>query len=137
MSGGAIEYVMGVYTDGTQNWSGKSSTWNSGFSGCLGSSCSSTYDGVAYPESKYYNSYTNTGTSSSPITNYTSDMQHALMETQKWYGDSEYFVNGNNPWFRRGGNCGSSYSGIFFYNDDVGNGGNFSYNGSRSSLIIN
>ncbi|MDD5979902.1 MAG: hypothetical protein PUC23_02170, partial [bacterium] len=57
MSGGAMEYVMGVYTDGTKNWSGISETLNSGFSGCLGG-CSSTYDGVAYPDSKYYNSDT-------------------------------------------------------------------------------
>ena len=82
MSGGSFEYVMGVYTDGIKNWSGYSTSNNnhSGFSGCLGSSCSSTYSGLTYPESKYYNSYTNTGTISSPITNYTSNMQHALIE---------------------------------------------------------
>ncbi|MDD5980468.1 MAG: hypothetical protein PUC23_05115 [bacterium] len=121
MSGGSFEYVMGVYTDGTQNWSGKSSTSNSGFSGCLGSSCSSTYDGVAYPDSKYYNSYTNTGTSSSPITNYTSSMQHALTETKNWFGDYAYFVVGDSPWFGRGGNCyDGSYSGVFYYYYDNG-----------------
>ncbi len=135
MSGGAHEYVMGVYTDGTQNWSGGTSN-NSGFSGCLGSDCSSTYDGVAYPESKYYNSYTNTGTSGSPITNYTSDMQHALTETKNWFGDYAYFVNGSNPWFRRGGYYyDGSYAGVFYcsYYD----GDSYSNYSSRSSLIIN
>ncbi len=136
MSGGAYEFVMGVYTDGTKNWSGYNSTSNSGFSGCLGSSCSSTYDGVAYPESKYYNSYTNTGTAGSPITNYTSDMQHALTEAKNWFGDYANFVSGNSPWFRRGGNYSNgSDAGIFYYYFNYGNG--FSNYSSRSSLIIN
>ena len=51
-----------------------------------------TYSGVAYPESKYYNSYTNTGDGVSPVTNYTNDMQHALTETQNWYSDGAGFV---------------------------------------------
>ena len=136
MSGGAHEYVMGVYTDGTQNWSGESSTSNSGFSGCLERDCSSTYDGVAYPESKYYNSYTNTGKNSSPITNYTSSMQHALTETKNWYGDHAAFVDGNNPWFSRGGYYAyNSIAGVFYYNYGAGSSPN--YESSRSSLIIN
>ncbi len=129
MSGGADEYVMGVYTDGTQNWSGNDSTYNSGFSGCLGSSCSSTYDGLAYPESKYYNSYTTEA-------NYTSDMQHALTETQRWFGGYAGFVDGNDPWFRRGGGYyNGSYAGVFYYGyyDGYSN----SFDSSRSSLIIN
>ena len=116
MSGGSLEYVMGVYTDGTQNWSGYNSTYNSGFTGCLGSSCSS-YTGVAYPESKYYNSYTNTGTYSSPVTNYTNDMQHALTETPGWYSDIARFVSSSSPWFMRGGYYyDSSSAGVFFFN---------------------
>ncbi len=136
MSAGSSEYVMGVYTDGTRNWSGYSSSENSGFSGCLGSDCSSTYDGLAYPESKYYNSYTNTGTQSSPITNYTSDMQHALTETKNWFGASANFVYGSNPWFLRGGYYYyGSIAGVFYYN--YGDGGIYSNGSSRSSLIIN
>ncbi len=116
MSGGAYEYVMGVYTDGTQNWSGYSSTDNSGFSGCLGRDCSSTYDGVAYPDSKYYNSYTTS-------TNYTnSNLQHALTETKNWYSDSANFVNSSYPWFLRGGYYSQSTSaGVFYFNSTIGN----------------
>ena len=120
MSGGAGEYVMGVYTDGTQNWSGKNSTSNSGFTGML--SDGTTYSGVAYPESKYYNSYTNTGTYSSPVTNYTNDMQHALTETKKWYSDDAYFVDSSIPWFMRGGFYSDSGSaGVFNFIYNIGN----------------
>ena len=125
MSGGSYEYVMGVYTDGTRNWSGNNSSSNSGFTGCLGSSCSS-YTGVAYPESKYYNSYTNTGNGASPVTNYTNDMQHALIETKNWYSDFAYFVNSNFPWFIRGGYYSDSGSaGVFFFSYDYGNANSY------------
>ena len=110
MSGGSWEYAMGVYTNGTKNWSGNDSTYNSGFTGCLGSSCSS-YTGVAYPESKYYNKYT---TSS----NYTTEgLQHALIETQNWYSDNASFVSSGSPWFMRGGYyVNSSNAGVFGFN---------------------
>ncbi|MDD5979995.1 MAG: hypothetical protein PUC23_02665 [bacterium] len=141
MSGGALEYVMGVYTDGTQNWSGDESygdeTYNSGFSGCLGNGCSSTYTGVEYPDPKYYNSYNNTGTFDSPITNYTSDMQHALTETKTWYGDDFGFVDSRCPWFLRGGQGSDENkgNGIFEIYSEYGLADNNF--GSRSSLIIN
>ena len=119
MSGGAFEYVMGVYTDGTQNWSGYNATSNSGFTGMLYNG--TTYSGVAYPESKYYNSYTNTGTTSSPVTNYTNDMQHALMETKRWYSDDALFVSSSDPWFVRGRYYDdSSVAGVFSFNFDGG-----------------
>ena len=126
MSGGSNEYVMGVYTDGTKNWSGYDSTYNSGFTGCLGSSCSS-YTGVAYPESKYYNKYT---TSS----NYTTEgLQHVLIETQNWYSDYAYFVNSNTPWFMHGGGySNSSSAGVFGFNR--GNG--FAYSNHSVRLVI-
>ena len=131
MSGGAGEYVMGVYTDGTQNWSGKNSTSNSGFTGML--SDGTTYSGVAYPESKYYNSYTNTGTYSSPVTNYTNDMQHALIETKNWYSDVADFVNSNYPWFVRGGGYGNSGgAGVFGFGYNYG----IASNGCGVRLVI-
>ena len=120
MSGGALEYVMGVYTDGTKNWSGNGSTSNSGFTGCLGD-CSSSYSGVAYPKSKYYSSYTNTGDGASPVTNYTNDMQHALIETKNWYSDVADFVSSYYPWLMRG--CGpgcSSKAGVFHFTANYG-----------------
>ena len=98
MSGGGTEYVMGVYTDGTDNWSGYSSTDNSGFNGCLGYECDYGFktDGLEYPESKYYNSYTT-------FANYTNaNLQHALKETANWYNDYDYFVSQTFPWYTRG-----------------------------------
>ena len=131
MSGGTKEYVMGVYTDGTKNWSGHDSTDNSGFSGCLGNNCSNTYDGLAYPESKYYNSYTTEA-------NYTTaNLQHALVETTGWFGDGQIFVGSFGPWFMRSGGYsdGSSGAGVFFYYYDYGNSS--SVVSSRFSLTVN
>ncbi len=134
MSGGSFEYVMGVYTDGTQNWSGNDSSINSGFSGCLGEGCSGTYSGLAYPESKYYNNYTTS-------TNYTSEkLQHALVETEGWYNVDAVFVDGNYPWIIRGGYYrGDSYAGIFYYDKLDGYDGDNTMSGGgggcRSVLI--
>ena len=131
MSGGVNEYVMGVYTDGTQNWSGGNSRYNSGFTGCLDTSCSSTYSGNAYPSStKYYNSYTTS-------TDYTNaGLQHANLETANWYGSSAGdFVDGINPWYKRGGHCfDGSAAGIFEIGRHVGGGFN-QYFSSRSIII--
>ena len=129
MSGGVYEYVMGVYTDGTRNWSGYVSSSNSGFTGCLGD-CSSSYSGVAYPESKYYNKYT---TSS----NYTTGgLQHALMETKNWYSDRDSFVNSDFPWFLRGGS-NNGYGGAGVFSFSVNNGGAGFYDGSGRLVITN
>ena len=97
MSGGAAEYVMGVYTDGTKLWSGASTDWNSGFNGCLGVDCiSEKLDSLEFPESKYYNVYT----TSEAYDN--ADLQHAVNETNGWYGDAVAFVSYEYPWFSRG-----------------------------------
>ncbi len=132
MSGGGTEYVMGVYTDGTDNWSGYSSTDNSGFNGCLGYECDYGFktDGLEYPESKYYNSYT----TETAYTN--AGLQHALVETQNWSGDIASFVTFSFSWFVRGGlyYSGSS-AGIFNYYKNTGS--SINVYGLRSSLIIN
>ncbi len=87
----------------------------SGSGGSMGiCSDGSIYSGVAYPKSKYYSSYTNTGDGASPVTNYTNDMQHALIETKNWYSDVADFVSSYYPWLMRG--CGpgcSSKAGVF------------------------
>jgi len=119
MSGGVYEYVMGLYWDGTKLWSGYNLYNNSGFNGWLEEDAKEYTNGVSYPsDSKYYNTYTNTGTEEAPVTNYTS-MQHALTETSGWYGDGAQFVSASYPWVNRGGNynCEDS-AGIFtFYNN--------------------
>src|SRR5574344_937581 len=82
MSGGAAEYVMGVYkpnpipTTGINDWSGFSST-----------STNSQYD-LFTIDTKYYNIYT---TESDYVE---SPLQHAMSETTEWYSGSAVFMNG-------------------------------------------
>ena len=91
MSGGAGEYVMGVYYE---------SRSSSGFS--------------SLPDTKYYNNYTNNYTGSS----YTG---HALTETKNWYSDYADFVNYSYPWFGRGGRYSSgSDVGVFCFLHNIG-----------------
>ena len=106
MSGGAGEYVMGVLADSNgKPMSGNTASYNSGFNGTLTNGTSYT-NGVAFPESKYYNLYTET-----------SYEGHALLETKAWYNDVSNFVNTNSPWFIRGGtNSAKTGAGIFGYN---------------------
>ena len=102
MSGGISEYVMGVLADpnGKPRSGGNSS--NSGFTGMLKDG--TIYTGIAFPDSKYYNLYTDNS----------SYIGHALTETQGWYNDYASFINSERPWITRGGIFGSeNNSGIF------------------------
>ena len=114
MSGGAWEYVMGVFADSNGNpRSGYNSTYNSGFTGML--SDGTTYTGVSFPDSKYYNLYTGSS--------YTG---HALTETKKWYSALANFVNSDYPWFFRGGGCDvNTDAGVFFFSNNIGNENSF------------
>ena len=105
MSGGASEYVMGVFADTNgKPRSGYNSSDNSGFTGMLENG--TTYTGITFPDSKYYNLYTGSS--------YTG---HALTETKNWYSDSASFVNTFYPWFIRGGySLNSKYAGVFNFN---------------------
>jgi len=108
MSGGADEYVMGVYSDSTgKPMSGLSSTSNSGFNGLIGDG--TTYSsGISFPESKYYDLYLSsqfsgdTGTNMSLCTLETCGGQ-SLHETAGWYGDAADFVSSEGLWFLRSG----------------------------------
>ena len=151
MSGGAEEYVMGIYSkrvsgcdvNSYEKWSGLSLTDNihSGFYGCLNSSCSSKLQtGVSYPNSKYYDVYSQKYSGCNPISNntldYSNDKQHALTETGGWYQDQnpDVFISTSTPWFVRGGRHALEYaSGIFGYHTNYGNG--TIYYGSRSVLV--
>ena len=121
MSGGAYEYVMGVFADTSGNpRSGYGSSINSGFTGML--SDGTTYTGITFPDSKYYNLYTGSS--------YTG---HALTETNGWYNDDAIFVNSISPWFRRGGNSYSNTNaGEFNFSNIYGSAS--SYDGLR--LVI-
>ena len=121
MSGGVFEYVMGVLADANgKPRSGKSSSYNSGFTGMLNDG--TTYTGIAFPDSKYYNLYTGTS--------YTG---HALTETKNWYSDANYFVISDRPWFKRGSSYNNKmYAGVFV--SGLGSGGMDSDSSSR--LVI-
>ena len=102
MSGGTYEYVMGVLADpnGKPRSGGNSS--NSGFTGML--SDGTIYTGIAFPDSKYYNLYTDNS----------SYIGHALTETANWYGSAYSFINSERPWIIRGGLYATeNNSGIF------------------------
>ena len=112
MSGGANEYVMGVLADTNgKARSGYSSSYNSGFTGMLKDG--TTYTGITFPDSKYYNLYTGSS--------YTG---HALTETEMWYSDFANFVDASNPWFERGGGYyNSTGAGVFNFVIDSGDSG--------------
>mgnify|MGYP005809517719 CR=1 FL=1 len=98
MSGGAWEYVMGVY--GT---SGSPTVGNSGFE--------------TFPESKYYNLYTAKNNS---------NIGDALYETSRWNSDNALFVGSYFPFFSRGCDCSfTSSAGVFSFSSNNGDGTSF------------
>ena len=106
MSGGAYEYVMGMYQDADGNiHTGSSASYNSGFNGYLNDGTQIT-NGVDLPEDrKYYNLYT--------VKN-NSNIGDALYETSRWNGDDAVFVNSRYPFVGRGGSCDNgSGAGVF------------------------
>jgi len=124
MSGGAWEYVMGVFanSDG-EKWSGGSSTANSGFKGKVGAD-GTDIEGLEWPDEKYYEVYkAHTGTTITSTTACNSGIcyGHALSETASWYQDYALFVNPSNPWFIYGGNYHhGALSGMFSSNYNNG-----------------
>ena len=120
MSGGAQEYVMGVFanSDGTL-WSGYDTRYNSGFTGLVGIKGRS-YTGVDFPDSKYYDVYkADNGTSINAFTTACDGgicYGHGLSEVNNWYGDYAIFVYVERPWFLRGGSYSDGAdAGAFFF----------------------
>ena len=141
MSGGAYEYVMGVYTDGTKLWSGYSNGYygtssinnHSGFNGWLRVDSSNYSVGIDYPDDKYYNLYTTESA-------YTSaGLQHAMIETKEWYGDIVSFVDQYGSWVVRSSK--QAHNGGIFYVTSGQKVGSYGRSdiliGSRSALTIN
>ena len=124
MSGREWEYVMGVLADPNgKPRSGKYSLYSSGFTGMLGDG--TTYTGITFPDSKYYNLYTGD-----------SYPGHALTETAGWYSDNASFVNTSNPWFIRGGYWyDKADAGVFYFN--YSDGGDVDYDYSSRLVISN
>ena len=143
MSGGSYEYVMGVLSDSSGNpRSGYSTSFNSGFNGTVYDSGNNTEktDGIAFPNSKYYDLYLQSQFNGS----YSTNMQlctletcggHALSETASWYNDYADFVVPGYPWFLRGGiyNDGA-LAGVFGSNSDYGFA--IDYSSWRSVLVV-
>jgi len=96
MSGGAYEYVMGVYNK---------SIGNSGFN--------------TWPEIKYYDNYGSTGVTTA--CNSGICYGHALSETAGWYGDHASFINSSNSWLWRSGYYSDvSTAGMFSFGISTG-----------------
>jgi len=100
MSGGAHEYVMGVFanSDG-EKWAG-----NSGFAG-KSTTSGIDVEGLEWPNEKYYEVYkASSGTTINSTTACNGGVcyGHALSETAGWYGDNVGFVSSTSPWFQRG-----------------------------------
>ena len=127
MSGGAYEYVMGMYQDADGNiHTGSSASNNSGFNGYLKNGTQIT-NGVDLPEDrKYYNLYT--------VKN-NSNIGDALYETSRWNGDIAGFVSSSYPFFLRGGDYSStSDAGAFGFSGY--NGGSYGNFGFRICLAV-
>ena len=125
MTGGAIEYVMGVMQDNTNTstpMSGYSTYKNSEFTGKIYDDGNYTsYIGTAFPSSKYYDLYA-FGTSCDDSSAYARRiLGDATSETRGWYSDEMYFVYAQGPWFWRGGSASDgSEAGVFHASGEVG-----------------
>ena len=87
MNDGKKEYVMGVLADTNGN---PTSTKSSGFTGML--SDGTTYTGVPFPDSKYYNLYQDNYYEESAQIG-SKYIGHALKETDSWYGERIGFMH--------------------------------------------
>ena len=139
MSGGAGEKVMGVFanSDGIL-FSGNSTSSNSGFNGLLGADGTAKTDGIAVPESKYYEVYkASSGTTISPLTACSGEYCYgqSLSETSGWYGDYANFVSATNPWLGRGGNYANNV-GAGVFESGNGTGAGFVHSSFRAVLTV-
>ena len=123
MAGGAWEYVMGVMQDNTNTnapMSGYNTSYNSGFTGKVYDSGNYTsYTGITFPNSKYYDLYA-FGTTNNDSSAYARRiLGDATSETRGWYNDKMYFACDKTSWFERGDSAGDlvgSWAGIFYAN---------------------
>jgi type IV pilus assembly protein PilA len=95
MSGGTWDAVMGNY----QNYTGNTSTSNSGFNGPYGDGSGSLTTGMAFPDSRYYNLYTTSNATTA--CNGGICYGHALSETSRWYNDYNTMLTASSSWFLR------------------------------------
>ena len=109
MNDGKKEYVMGVLADTNGNpRSGHISSQTSGFTGMLEDG--TTYTGVPFPDSKYYNLYSGDYYEESAQIG-SKYIGHALKETDSWYGERIGYMQSTPlsnmyPWVLRNWNLG-------------------------------
>jgi len=128
MSGGALEYVMGVMLDESGSpVSGRNSLYNSGFNGSLGcptcdgadSTITSITNGYVWPDKRYYDTYQYStsdqhferrilGDATGEMgpfgtVTYTGSNGSQTRAISSWYADQAWFVSSYRPWFARGG----------------------------------
>ena len=117
MSGGALEYVMGVMLDSTNATpcSGRDATYNSGFDGPYCNATDSKTDGIKFPtDSKYYDVYEYAtvdeqynrrilGDATGEMGPFMSKIYGSSnRQIGSWYDDEAWFVHSLYPWFYRG-----------------------------------
>ena len=128
MSGGSHEYTMGntIYIDDENMISGYTSTANSGYTGIIYDGGNySTFTGISYPETKYYDKYSFGVTSDfkrGKLGDATKEVKQDESETGNWYSQSSNMPNRAASWSLRG----ASYeyltsAGIFAHNYHYGN----------------
>jgi hypothetical protein len=119
MSGGSVEYVMGMYKP-NPIVSPTGIIDRSGFSSVTSDS---QFDLLTI-DSKYYNQYLTNSAATGAI------LGDATNETVGWYGDDTGFAFSYNgfPWFCRSGiPLGGTYTGIFSYSATSGSDGTYSF----------
>ena len=125
MSGGALEYVMGVVMDSNGvPTSGASSSGNSGFNGPYSNASGRYTSGIDFPDEKYYDKYVrgvNTEFNHRILGDATGEMGPFANRISSWYQDEAWFACITHPWFERGGryNDGDG-SGIYFFGYGTG-----------------
>ena len=131
MSGGAHEYTMSniVSNDGTTMMSGYKSSSNSGYTGKIYDSGNYTsYTGIDYPNSKYYDKYSY---SKSDTSKKRSKLGDGIKEVyNNWYRDFSSLARSNSPWIDRGGDSNSGASAGVFCSSTY-HGSSNPYNSSR------
>ena len=137
MSGGADEYTMAnmVSNDGTTMMSGYNTSYNSSYTGKVYDTGNyTTYTGVAYPDTKYYDKYSFSEISASRKRSKLGDgIKEVYKGSKGWYSDSSSLARSNSPWFTRGGFYYSgAIAGVFHSNYSYGN----ALSTSSSRLVI-
>ena len=137
MSGGAWEYTMAnmVSNNGSTMMSGRSSSYNSGYTGKVYDSGNYTaYTGIAYPDSKYYDKYSFSASYNSRIRSKLGDgIKEVYKGSKGWYSDGSYLAYSDYPWFNRGGGSNNGANAGAFYSNGIYGNANSSYS---SRLII-